>query len=134
MKKMLVLLAAFTLTVGAASAQTQAAKPAQGRTQRGQMANMTPEQRAEVQTKRLSTYLALNTDQTEKLRKLNLAQAQKMQTLRDKNAANRQEAKAARDQHQAQLKAILTADQYAKYDQQRTERMNKRKDRMKARG
>lgn len=134
MKKMLILLAAFTLTAGVASAQTQAATPAQGRAQRGQLANMTPEQRAEAQTKRLSASLGLNADQTEKLRTLNLTQAQKMQKLREKNAANRQEAKAARDQHQAQLKAILTADQYAKYDQQRTERLNKRKERMKARG
>jgi hypothetical protein len=57
-----------------------------------------------------------------------------MQAVRTKSAANREEAKAARDRYEAQLKAILTADQYAKYDQQRTERINKRKDRMKARG
>lgn len=132
MKKMLILLAAFTLTAGAASAQTQAAKPA--RAQRGQMANKTPEQRAEARTAQLSKSLALNAVQTEKVRQLNLAQAQEMKAVRTKNAANRQEAKAARDRHEAQLKAVLTADQYAKYDEQRTEKMNKHKDKRKARG
>ena len=47
MKKMLILLAAFTLTAGALC-PNPAAKPAQGRAQRGQMANKTPEQRAEA--------------------------------------------------------------------------------------
>jgi hypothetical protein len=144
MKKMLILLAAFTLSAGAASAQTQVAKPAQARAQRAKMSpeqrgNKSPEQRAEARTAQLSKSLGLNADQTEKVRQLNLAQAQEMQTLRTKNAANRQEAKATRDRHEAQLKAILTADQYAKYDQQRTERMsnrkdNKRKDKTKAQG
>lgn len=133
MKKMLILLAAFTLTAGAASAQTQAAKPAPGRAQRGQMANKTPEQRADARTQQLTKSLGLSADQTEKVRQLNLAQAKEMQTLRAKSAANRQEAKATRDRHEAQLKAILTTEQYAKYEQQRTERMDKRKDRMKAR-
>ena len=75
MKKMLILLAAFTLTAGAASAQTSAATPAQGRAQRGQMANKTPEQRAEAQAQRLAKSLNLTADQTEKVRQLNLAQA-----------------------------------------------------------
>jgi Spy/CpxP family protein refolding chaperone len=134
MKKMLILFAAFTLTVGAASAQTQASKPAQARIDRNQKDNRTPEQRAEARAQQLSKSLGLNADQTEKVRQINLAQAKEMQAVRTKSAANREEAKAARDRYEAQLKAILTADQYAKYDQQRTERINKRKDRMKARG
>ncbi|QIL77421.1 multiple ligand-binding protein 1 [Hymenobacter sp. HDW8] len=135
MKKMLILFAAFTLTAGAAFAQTPAAKPAQGRAQRGQMANKTPEQRAEARAANLSKSLGLSAEQTEKVRQLNLAQAKEMDAVRAKNVENRQKAKAARDRHDAQLKSILTADQYAKYEQQRTERMANRKGgRMKARG
>jgi Spy/CpxP family protein refolding chaperone len=134
MKKMLILLAAFTLTAGAANAQTSAPTPAPIRIDRDQVGNKTPEQRAEARTQQLAKSLSLTAEQTEKVRQLNLAQAKEMQAVRTKNAANREEAKAARDRHDAQLKAILSADQYTKYDQQRTERMNKRKDRMKARG
>ena len=131
MKKMLILLAAFTLTAGAASAQTPAAQPAPVRAQK---AKKSPEQRAEARTTQLSKSLNLSPDQTAKVRQLALAQTQEMQAIRAKNAANRQEAKALRARHDDQLKAVLTTEQYAQYDQQRTERMTKRKDKMKARG
>ena len=131
MKKMLILLAAFTLTASAASAQTPAAQPAPVRAQK---AKKSPEQRAEARTTQLSKSLNLSPDQTAKVRQLALAQTQEMQAIRAKNAANRQEAKALRARHDDQLKAVLTTEQYAQYDQQRTERMTKRKDKMKARG
>ncbi|MBC6607338.1 hypothetical protein H8B13_10955 [Hymenobacter sp. BT188] len=140
MKKMLILLAAFTLTAGVVSAQTQPAKPDQAQIQRAkklgeQRTKKTPEQRAEARAANLSKSLGLSAEQTEKVRQLNLAQAKEMDAIRAKNAENRQKAKATRDRHDTQLKAILTADQYAKYEQQRTERMaNRRGARMKARG
>ncbi|SMB91169.1 hypothetical protein SAMN00120144_0650 [Hymenobacter roseosalivarius DSM 11622] len=139
MKKMLILLTAFTLTAGAVSAQTQTARPAQGRAQRAKMSpeqrvKKTPEQRAEASAANLSKSLGLSAEQTEKVRQLNLAQAKEMDAVRTKNAENRQTAKATRSRHNAQLKAILTADQYAKYEQQRTERMANRKGKMKDRG
>ncbi|GAB2475045.1 hypothetical protein GCM10011375_23790 [Hymenobacter qilianensis] len=137
---MLILLAAFTLTAGAASAQTQPTKPAQAQTQRGkksadQRTKKTPEQRAEARAANLSKSLGLNAEQTEKVRQLHLTHVKEMDAVRAKDIENHQKGKATRDRHEAQLKTILTADQYAKYEQQRTERMANRKGgRMKVRG
>jgi hypothetical protein len=41
------------------------------------------------------------------------------------------EMKAAREKYDSQLKGVLTAEQYAKYDKMRDEKMQKHKSRMK---
>ena len=136
MKKMLVVLAAFALTAGAASAQTtpQAGRMGQGRTQD---AARTPEQRADMQTKRLTQQLSLSADQSAKVRELALAENQELQALRGKfaSADSRkgagQEMKAIQEKYDAQLKSVFSAEQYTKYLQMREERMDKRKEKMK---
>lgn len=136
MKKMLVLLAAFALTAEAASAQTaQPGRMGQGRMMGRQ--DVTPEQRADQMAQRLTAQLGLSTDQTAKVREIALAQAQEGQALRSKyaTAGSREglgpDLKALRDKYDTQLKSVLTPDQYAKYDQQRDDRMDKRKEKVK---
>ncbi|RSK46967.1 hypothetical protein [Hymenobacter rigui] len=131
MKKMLVLLFAATVLAGTAAAQTTATplpRP-DGMDQNRQ--NLTPEQRADRQAQNLTRQLSLSADQTPKVRAIALAQAQEMQTLRDKytTAGSRQgmgqDLKATQEKYDAQLKAVLTTDQYTKYTQLREDRMDK---------
>ncbi|MBD2715461.1 hypothetical protein KBK19_10480 [Microvirga sp. STR05] len=136
MKKMLVVLAAFALTAGAVSAQTtaQPGRMGQGRTHD---AARTPEQHADMQTKRLTQQLSLSADQSAKVRELALAENQELQALRGKFAAADsrkgagQEMKAIQAKYDAQLKSVFSAEQYTKYLQMREERMDKRKEKMK---
>jgi periplasmic protein CpxP/Spy len=130
MKKMLVLLAAVALSAASASAQTTETAPAA----RMQDTARTPEQRAERQTQRLTQQLGLSPDQTAKVQPIALAESQEMQALRGKYAATitrkgaGQEMRAVQEKYDAQLKAVFTAEQYAKYQQLRDERMDKRKE------
>lgn len=138
MKKMLVLLAAFALTAGAASAQTTTESGTMGQGQygrgqgRGQMMNMTPEQRADMQAQRLTKQLGLSAEQTEKVKQMELARVQEMQAMRGQASAGgdretmRQNMQAMRTKYDTQLKGILTADQYTQYSQLQQDRMNGR--------
>lgn len=138
MKKTLAILAAFLLTAGAASAQSSDLATA-GRANRmgqGRGANMTPEQRADMQTQRLTKELTLTADQSTKVRTIALAENQELQALRAKfsSAGSRQgagqEMKAIREKYDAQLKAVLTPEQVTKFDQMRDDQLDKRKDKM----
>ncbi|MFD2787572.1 DUF4890 domain-containing protein [Hymenobacter rubripertinctus] len=134
MKKFLVILAAFSFS--AASAQSVPAKAAHGQHHRGEHANLTPEQRADRSAQRLTQKLNLSATQTQQVRQLHLSRAQAMQT--HKAQAGTAVAKADKKQHHAamkagkaqydaQLKQILSADQYAKYTQLQADKMAKRK-------
>lgn len=130
MKKMLVLLAAVALSAGTASAQTTETTP----TARMQNGPRTPEQRAELQTQRLTRQLGLSPDQTAKVQPIALAENQEMQALRDKYTASitrngaSQEMKAVQNKYDSQLKGVFSAEQYTRYTQLRDERINKRKE------
>ncbi|HEX8425723.1 hypothetical protein [Hymenobacter sp.] len=138
MKKTLVILATFLLTAGAASAQSSdlATDGRQNGMGQGRGNNMTPEQRADMQTQRLTQELTLTADQSTKVRAIALAESQELQALRAKfaSADSRQgagqEMKTVREKYDAQLKAVLTADQATKYIQMREERMGNRKEKM----
>ncbi|RSK42271.1 hypothetical protein [Hymenobacter perfusus] len=128
---MLALLTAVMLAAGSVSAQTAAAPMARPDGTAQDRPNMTPEQRADFQTQRLIKQLSLSTEQTPKVRAIALAQAQEMQNLRTKYATADtrqgmgQELKSAQEKTDAQLKDVLTADQYTRYTQLRENRMDK---------
>ncbi|GAA3955716.1 hypothetical protein [Hymenobacter algoricola] len=132
MKKILILLAAFALTAGTASAQTGTTRPV-----RTDLADRTPEQQADMQAKRLTKALHLSADQSDKVRQISLARATELQNLRGKYASNGsrqgmgQDMNALRDKYDIELKAVLSAEQYAKYDQIRDDKVDKRKEKMK---
>ena len=131
MKKMLALLATSILVAQMATAQTAPAPlPNAGRLSQERLSR-TPEQRADLQASNLTRQLGLSADQTPKVRAVALAQVQEMQVLREKYTAagSRQgmgpELKAVQEKYDAQLKEILTADQYASYTRLREDRADK---------
>ncbi|MGB0176266.1 MAG: DUF4890 domain-containing protein [Owenweeksia sp.] len=77
-----------------------------------------PEKMATKMTEKMAEKLGLNDDQKEKLYQSNLR-------LAKAKKENREEMKAAGETHSAEMKEILTEDQYAEYVQQR-EKMKER--------
>ena len=136
MKKLLILLAAAALSAGTANAQTTNARP---QAANGRMEQTTPEQQAD----RLTKQLGLSAEQRTQVLTMEQAHQAEMKTMRDQaqaggdRTAMRQNMQTMRDKYDTQLKGILTADQYAKYEQQREDRMDNRgsrKTKMKVKG
>ncbi|MFM2213616.1 MAG: hypothetical protein RL427_879 [Bacteroidota bacterium] len=100
---------------------------------KGNREKLTPEQRVDLQVKRMTKDLDLNEKQVAELRTLVTKQEEKREAKRaeikekrDKNAAKREEVKAAmekeRAESDAEMKKILTPDQYSKWVKIREER------------
>ncbi len=118
MKKLI--LAFFLLTTGAAFAQQADEQPAQG-TPRPQQ---TPEQRATSMSERMTKGLGITDEQKTKVYNLALIKAQKSDELRASStgdkALDRSKMKTINDAFDANLKDILTPDQYTKWQEQRS--------------
>lgn len=115
-------LAALTLTgTATTTVQAQHRKPATDKPGK----NKTPEERAQVMTERMSTHLSLSADQKAKVQALNLEKARKMSAIKEKRANDRkktvEEAKAYQQDWDKELKTILTTDQYAEWQKQKSE-------------
>lgn len=92
-----------------------------------------PEQRAEMQTKRMAKTLNLTEAQQKTVYAANLKAAQDLQPVMQQMKEARQKAKGIRQQQEEALKQTLTADQFQAFQQQKEERRQHRMDRMKAR-
>ena len=100
----------------------------------GHYQHRTPEQRATRQTKLMTQSLNLNADQQAKVQALNLKRITEMEALRqtqkkDGNAkpnGSGNDGKAIRENWNNELKAILTPEQFAKYESQQAEMRNRR--------
>ena len=137
MKKTLFLLAALAFaTAGTSFAQT-AVKTT------GTDANQTarhyekkgpkdPAKMADHKAGKMAKELGLNADQEAKVESLMLAREQESTALKAKYGTDRQagrtEMKAAHDRYEAQLKTILTPEQFAKMDKMKTEHHGHGKD------
>ena len=94
--------------------------------------NRSPEQKADAHVKKMTQDLSLTSQQVPKIRAIVLDKIQKMEVLKSKYAnstdkkALHQEMKAIRDQKEAELKAALTPEQYAKHVQMRDQEKQKR--------
>lgn len=115
MKKIIFLMAMTVLATGAISAKSPAVYVQQGQGQ------SSPEERAERMTNMMTKQLALSADQSTKLKPILLARAteqtelrQKMQTGDRKLAM--EEVKKLNEKYNTQIKAVLTAEQYTKYE------------------
>ncbi len=92
------------------------------------------EERAEMATARLTKTLSLNEDQATKVKAIHLERFQKMEALKakfkeaDDKVAARGEAKTAVEEADQKLKEVLTAEQFAKYEQQKQDRMQKQRE------
>lgn len=92
-----------------------------------------PEERAEMMTKKMKKNLDLTDEQANQVKEQNLLFFQKQEEQRAKMEALREEGKAMREEHKSALKTILTPEQAAKAEELMEERKEKRKKRIKRR-
>ncbi|WP_071146936.1 DUF4890 domain-containing protein [Bacteroides ihuae] len=122
MKRIAFLMVALLMVGGLAMAQ--------GRRMGGM--KMDPKERAEKMTERMAKEYSLNEAQKKELLDVNLALNEKMaKKAEDKKVEKEEmhkEMKANRDAYEAQLKKIMTEEQYASYTKNQAERMKKMKD------
>jgi protein CpxP len=133
MKKFLLLAAAFAFAAASPSvAQTTPTPAAVAKGHHGKH-HKTPEQSAEHHTAMLTKKLSLTADQQAKVKQIMLAQAQEATAIKAKYSgatqrqAMHQEITAGRTKYQAQLQAVLNADQLTKYTALQQERQHKPK-------
>jgi periplasmic protein CpxP/Spy len=142
MKKLIAALSLSMLVAGSAYAQTTTTQ--QDRKPRSEMrgamqnkAQKSPEEMAQMKTDRMAQKLELNTSQKNQLQALNLRHAQETKAMRESHKATgektaeqrtqMQEArKASHDKWQTELKGILSAEQFAKYEADKAEMKEKR--------
>ena len=127
-------LSLLTLTTPPPLAQTTAPAAAVRPAHRGEMAHRSPDEKAAAMTKRMTRELTLTTDQQTKVAALNTQLAADLGQLRAagkaeraERAERREKVQTIRTSHDANLKAVLTADQYARYEKERNEREEKMK-------
>ncbi|MEO8591057.1 MAG: hypothetical protein ABI432_16885 [Flavobacteriales bacterium] len=135
MKKLMMIAALALLTAAGVQAQTkQQRTPAAAQAQ--DKPKQTPEERAKKLTARMTKDLGLSTEQATKVEALNLRyveQAQALHTEREAQMAAQKDGKGKemRDAHDAELKAILTPDQYSKWMTEREAAKEKHKEQRK---
>ena len=134
MKNSFFLLAALALTSAAAQAQTTPAATDAQTAPLNSRVMPSPEQQAQNQAQRLAKELNLTPDQQTKVQELMAAQRQETQAAIQNAGGDRramgQAMRAGRDKFSGQLKTVLTADQFTKYQQimtQRREQMRERR-------
>lgn len=103
--------------------------------------NMTPEERADKVSNRMKTELGLTDDQATKVKAITLTRATKMAEIRTKaktegadKTALKAERKATHQAWEADLKGIVSAEQFAKYQAKKEERKKKLEERKKNAG
>lgn len=128
MKKTLALLAALALaTAGTSFAQTAPAAGTKVKTHggKGNHGPKDPAKMADHKAGKMAKELGLSADQEAKVEQLLLARQQEGAALKAKfgtdKTAGRTEMKAAHERYNAQLKTILTPEQYAKFDKMKDE-------------
>ena len=97
-----------------------------------------PTQKADQKAGKMAKQLGLNADQEVKVEALLLAREQESTALKAKYGADKKAGrpalKAAHDRYEAQLKTILTPEQFAKLDMMKAEHHNHGKDGSKMKG
>lgn len=99
-------------------------------TRQEKLANTTPQQRAERQTKQMKQRLSLTADQETAVAAINLKYAQQAQSLIDGGERNRETLKQVREMMSSkdgELKKVLDKDQYNQYDAFRDDQRNQMK-------
>ncbi len=97
---------------------------------------MDPVKRAEQQTAQMTEKLALSEAQSVKIKEINLKYAEKSKAMREANtdgdwSATREKMTALRTEQDAELKTMLTSDQWATWEKVRAEQRANRGDRGK---
>lgn len=124
MKKTLMLLAALAFTTAGTSFAQTVPATAKGKTHQGK-GHKTPAQKADGHAAKMAKQLGLTADQEARVEQLLLARQQESAAFKAKYATDKQagraEKRAAHDRYEAQLKTILSAEQYAKLTQLKAE-------------
>ncbi len=98
--------------------------------QKGQFCQIDPEKRAERMTQHMADELSLSEEQTAKVLAINLKFAKEHKALRanaqEGERPNRAEMENLREAHTAEIKPLLTEEQFAKLETLRPEREGKR--------
>lgn len=99
-----------------------------------------PQERAHMMTGKMTKELSLDTEQAAKIEAINLKYADQVEAMRAEREAEREarlkdgKGKAMREAHDAEIKAVLTPEQYVKWQAQKEEmkakHMEKRKEHM----
>lgn len=93
-------------------------------------AKLTPQQRAEKHTERMTKQLSLDDSQKAKVYEINLGTAMKNERVRTNTEltpeGKKEKIKSHQDTRMEQLKGVLTAEQYKKLETQQAERQLKR--------
>jgi len=142
-------LAIIALALFALQATAQESKRGNQNKERGaKMMNLSAEETATLQTKKMTLHLDLNTSQQAKIQKLNLENATKRKTMMEARKAKKESGNTekpskderlaminARLDHQivvkAKMKDILNTEQYAKWEKALARKMYKSKKRKK---
>ena len=94
--------------------------------------DMDPEARAEQQAKRMQQDLELSDEQYQEVKAINLMAAKDMQETRQNNEGDREAMRAAmqqiRTETEAQFQAILSPEQWTKFETMQAERQEERKE------
>jgi protein CpxP len=90
----------------------------------GRNSDMTPEKRAENQTKTMTERLDLSDEQQKQVYALNLARVQKMQELRESQTQDRSQMRASMETFNTEIAKILTVEQQEKYKTMIEDRRN----------
>ncbi|MEY3369192.1 MAG: hypothetical protein RI973_2347 [Bacteroidota bacterium] len=119
MKKSKRLFLLIALCLASTTASLQAQQGANGR-------GSDPAQRAEMQTTRMKEELGLSDKQAEKVKAINTKYANKMKELRETNrdgdrTAMREAMTSLRQEQSEELKSVLTAEQFEKWQQLQSE-------------
>ncbi|MGV3503927.1 MAG: hypothetical protein ACO1O1_09465 [Adhaeribacter sp.] len=127
MKKIILAMAITVLATGAISATPTAALLQQGPGQGQRQGQGTPEERAGRMTEAMTKQFNLTADQSSKIKPILLARAAEQTELRKKYQGGdrkvaMEEFKKLSEKYNAQIKAVLTAEQYAKYEANQAQR------------
>ena len=142
MKKLIIIAIALVTVQGIAQGQKKERPNNQERTQR--MDNLTPEEAANLQTKKMTLHLDLNDKQQKDIYKINLENATKRQEMKAAFKAKKDSGemqKPSKEQrlamqnakldHQiamkAKMKTILNADQFSKWEKMQAQMANREK-------
>ena len=149
MKKLIIIAIALVSLQGIAQGQKKDRPNNQERTQR--MDNLTPDEAANLQTKKMTLHLDLNDKQQKEIYKLNLENATKRQEMKAAYKAKKDSGemqKPSKEQRlamqnakldyqiamKAKMKTILNADQFSKWEKMQAQMANRVKGMRKADG
>lgn len=97
----------------------------------GQRQQRTPEESAKIQTDRMVELLKLSADQKTKIEAIDLDLAKQWNTKRQSAQGNREAMTAARQEieklRETKYKAVLTADQFKKFSEDREQQQSQRR-------